>query len=78
MSFRDEEKQKNYLKNYHFITLQLKNPYIKRLNNIYILHELPIYDELSVARALEEPLEDSKDPSIQLTISKPSIKDFFC
>ena len=73
-----KEKQKSCLKNYHFITLQLKNPYIERLNNIYILHELPIYNKLSVARALEEPLEDSKDPSIQLTISKPSIKDLFC
>ena len=52
-----------------------------------MLHELPFYDELNVvktskafkghARSYSIEIIDSKDPSVQLTISKPSIKDLF-
>ena len=70
-----------------FYKTPIEKPYIKCLNNIDMLHELPFYDELNVvktskafkghARSYSIEIIDSKDPSVQLTISKPSIKDLF-
>ena len=50
-------------------------------------HELPFYHELSIeklskaftkyVRSYRIELTDSKDPSVQLTASKSSIKDLF-
>ena len=64
-----------------------RKPYTKRLNYIHMLCELPFYNELSIvttskafkgyARSQSIEILDSKDPSVQLTISKPNIKDFF-
>ena len=52
-----------------------------------MLHELPFFDELNIvktskafkryARSYSVEIIDSKDPSVQLTISKPSIEDSF-
>ena len=70
-----------------FYNALIEKPYIKRLNNIDTLHELPFYNELNsvktskafegYARSYSTEILDSKDPSVQLTISKPSIKDLF-
>ena len=76
------------LKELPFYNASIEKRYIKRLNNIYVLHELPFYNELSIvktSRAFKEYARsysieiiiDSKDSSIQLTFSTPSIKDLF-
>ena len=64
----------------------IEKPYIKRLNNIDMLRELPFYNELSIvktskafkryARSYSIEITDSKDPSVQLAISKSSIITF--
>ena len=70
-----KKKQKDCLKN---ITL---------LNNIDLLSELSFYNELSIVKTSKAckrytrnygiEILDSKEPSVQLSISKPSIKDLF-
>ena len=76
------------LKELPFYNASIEKTYIKRLNNIYVLHELPFYNELSIvktSRAFKEYARgysieiiiDSKDSSIQLTFSTPSVKDLF-
>ena len=54
---------------------------------MYLLHELPFYDELNTVKASKTfkrcarsygiEIIDSKNPSVQLRISKPSIRDLF-
>ena len=63
----------------------IEKPYIKRLNNIYILCQLPFYNEFGIvkiskafkgyARSYNFERIDSNDPSVQFTISKSSIED---
>ena len=60
----------------------LKKLYIKRLNNIDMLGELLFYDKLNILktskafkryeRSYSVEIINFKDPSVQLTISKPS------
>ena len=64
----------------------MEKPCIKGLNSIDMLSELPFYHELNTGkisktfkeyvRSYSIEIIDSQDPSVQLTISKPSIKDF--
>ena len=70
-----------------FNKLLIKKPHTNRVNNIYLLHELPFYDELSVAkipeafkryaRSYKIKIIDSKDPLAQLEASKSSTEDLF-
>ena len=65
----------------------IEKPKIKHLLNIELLHELPLYDELSVvalskafkryARSYKVEVIDSKDPLAQLEAIKSSIEDLF-
>ena len=70
-----------------FYNILIEKPEIKKLSNIELLHELPFYDELSIAevssafkryaRSYKVEIFDRKDPLIQLEASKSSIKDLF-
>ena len=70
-----------------FYNASTEKPYIKRLNNIDMLSELPIYNELNIvrtskafkgyARSYNIEIINSKDPSVQLSISNPRIKELF-
>ena len=70
-----------------FFNVLIEKPFSKRLNNIGMLCELPFYDELNIvktskafkgyARSYSIEIIDPKDPWVQLTISKPSIKVLF-
>ena len=87
MSFWDEKEAKRLFKELLFYDTLIENSYIKRLNNIDMLREFPFYNELNFvkiskafkgyARSCNIEITDSKDPSVQLTISKPSIDDLF-
>ena len=88
MSFGVKKKQKNYFKYFLFIMFSLKNKTkIKHLSNIELLHEIPVYDELSVveiskafkryARSYKVEVIDSKDLLAQLESSKSSIENSF-
>ena len=78
MSFWDEKEVKNCFQELPFYNVPMEKPYIKRLNNIDLLHELPFYNELVIvktsktfkgyARSYNNEIIDSKDPSVQLTI----------
>ena len=69
---------------------QLKNQNVKRLNNAYMLHELPFYDKLNTIKTAKafkrykriysiEIIKDRdgnmNDPLAQLEVNKPVIKD---
>ena len=81
------KKAKRLFKELPLYKALIEKRYIKRLDNIDMLHELPIYDELSIIKtwklfkryAISYSIEIivSKKPSVQLTVSKPSIKDLF-
>ena len=70
-----------------FYNVLIEKPKIKHLSNIELLHELPLYDELSIlkiskafrayARSYKAELIKPKDPLIQLEASKSSIKYLF-
>ena len=69
-----------------FSNALIKNPYIKHFDNIDMLREIPFHKERSAktliafkkyARSYRIEIVDSKDPSYQLTISKPGIKTLF-
>ena len=87
MSFGDEKEAKIFLKELRFYNALTKKPYIKRLNNVAILRELPFYDELNIVeiskifkgyvRIYSIEIIDSKDPSVQLRTSKPIIEVLF-
>ena len=87
MSFGDEKEAKIFFKELRFYNALTKKPYIKRLNNVAILRELPFYDELNIVeiskifkgyvRTYSIEIIDSKDPSVQLEISKPIIEVLF-
>ena len=65
----------------------IEKPRIKHLKNIYLLHEIPFYDGLSIlkiseafqryTRSCKIEIIDSKDPLVWLEASKSSIKDLF-
>ena len=83
MSFWDEAER--LFKELPFYNASIEKPYIKGLNNIELLRELPFYGFSIVetskvfrgyARSHSIEIIDPKDPSVQLTISKPSIEDF--
>ena len=84
MVFGMKKKQKIYFKHYNG---SIEKSEINKLSNIELLHELPLYDELSItkvskafkryARSYKAEIVDHKDPLIQLEASKPSIKDLF-
>ena len=87
MSFGDEKEAKIFFKELRFYNALTKKPYIKRLNNVAILRELPFYDELNIVeiskifkgyvRTYSIEIIDSKDPSGQLETSKPIIEVLF-
>ena len=77
----------DYFKEPPFYNKHIKKPKIKRLENIDLLSELPLYEELNVlktshafrgyAMSYKDELVEKKDPIKQLEVSKSSIKDFF-
>ena len=87
MSFCDEKEAKRLFQKLPFYNTLIEKPRIKLLKNIYLLHELPCYGELSIAkiskafkryaRSYKIEIIDLKDPLAQLEASKPSIKDLF-
>ena len=48
MNFLDEKKAKVLFLKLPFYNVLIKNPNIKHLSNIDLLHEIPFYDQLSV------------------------------
>ena len=50
MSFWDENEAKTLFKKLPFYKTSIGKPYIKRLNNIDMLSELPFYDELNIVK----------------------------
>ena len=50
MSFRDEKEAKRLFEELPFYNPSIKKSYIKRLNNIDMLRELPFYDELIILK----------------------------
>ena len=66
-----------------FYNVLIEKPKIKHLSNIELLHELPLYDELSVeeisrafrryARSYKVEIIDTKDHLAQLEASKSNI-----
>ena len=88
--FRMKKKQKILFQKLPFYNVLIEKPLIKHLKKIYLLHELPFYDELDIveishfyiafkryARIYKIEIIDSKDPLVQLEASKSNIKDLF-
>ena len=77
----------DYFKELPFYNKHIEKPKIKRLKNIYLLSELPFYEELCVMRldhafrgysnSFKVEIIERKDPINQLEASKSSIKDLF-
>ena len=75
------------LKILFFYNILSEKPGIKILSTAELLYELPFYDSLSIkeiskafwryAKSFSIEIIDSKDPLIQLSASKSSIKDLF-
>ena len=84
MRFWDEKEAKRLFKEFPFYNASIEKPYIKPLNNIDILHQLPFYNELNIVktpkafkgyeRSYSIEIIDSKDLSVQLKISKQVLK----
>ena len=84
--FWNEKQAKELFQILPFYVL-VEKPKIKHLSNIKLLHELPFYDELSVAeisrafkryaRNYKVKIIGSKYPLVQLEASKSSIEDLF-
>ena len=87
MSFWDEKEAKRLFQKLPFHNVSNEKTKIKHLSNIYLLHELPFYDELRVveiskafkgyAKSYKIEILDLNDPLAQLEASKSSIEDFF-
>ena len=83
----NEREAKRLFEELPFYNPSIEKPYIKCLNNIDMLGELTFYKELSIAKTLKVfrryarshgiEIINSKDPSVQLTISKQSMEDLF-
>ena len=77
----------DYFKELPFCNKHIEKPKIKRLKNVDLLLELPLYQELNViktnhafrgyATSCQVKLSEKKDPIKQLERSKSSIKDLF-
>ena len=84
MSFWDAKKLFQILPFYNTF---IEKPEIKKLSNIKLLQDPPVYDELNVvkssnafsgyARNYKVEIFDHKDPLVQLQASKASIEDLF-
>ena len=71
----------------HFYNTFIGKPEIKKLSNIKLLQEPPLYNKLNVvkssnaftgyARSYKEEIVDRKDLLVQLQASKSSIEDLF-
>ena len=87
-----KKKQKDCLKNNHFVMFQLKKTKFKKLNNVDTLSKLPFYDKLNIiktaktlktyAKSYSFEIIKDKDGSmnnllVQLETSKPVIKNSF-
>ena len=78
---------KDLLKIHPLYNIFFDAPKVKKLANVELLNELPLYDRLSIkeiskafkryAKSFSIEIIDSKDPLVQLTASKLSIKDLF-
>ena len=87
MSFCEKEVAKKLFKERPFYNTSINKPYIKGLNNMDLLHGPPFYNELNIVetskafrgyrRSYKIEIIESKDPSVQLTISKSCIVGFF-
>ena len=85
--FWNEKEAKKIFQILPFYNVLIEKPEIKKLSNVELLHELPFYDELSIAeasqafkryaRSYKAEMIDTKDPLVQLESSKSSIKDWF-
>ena len=85
--FWNEKEANNLFQILPFYDVLIEKPEIKKLSNIELLHELLFYDELSIrevskafkgyAKSYKVEIVDHKDPSVQLEVSKSSIKDLF-
>ena len=87
MRFCDENEAKRLFQKLPYYNALIEKPRIKHLKNIYLLHEIPFYDGLSIlkiseafqryTRSCKIEIIDSKDPLVWLEASKSSIKDLF-
>ena len=85
--FLNEKQAKELFQTLPFYNVLLEKSKNKHLSNIELLHELPFYDELSVAeiskafkryaRSYKVEIIDSKDSLVHLEASKSSIEDLF-
>ena len=81
--FWNEKEVKTLFQILPFYNVLIEKPEIKKLSNIELLHELPFYDELSIAKVSNafkiyaREIIDFKDPLVQLEASKSSFKDLF-
>ena len=80
----NEKEAKNLFQTLPFYNVLIGKPEIKKLSNVELLHELPLYDELSITEISKHlkgmqgvKIVDHKDPLAQLETSKSSIKDLF-
>ena len=86
LCFWDEKGLNRLFQELSFSKNLIEQPRIKRLKNIDLLHELPLYNDLNIekiskvligyARSYTE-ITDLKDPLIQLEATKSSIKYLF-
>ena len=77
----------NYFKELPFYNKHMEQRKIKRLKNIDLLSELPIYEELNVIKTIlafrrctisyKVEIVGKKNTIKQLEVSKPNIKDLF-
>ena len=87
MSFWNDKEAKRLFQILPCYNTFIQKPRIKHLKSIDLLHKLPFYDELSIAkisqafkrfaRTYKIEIIDSKDSLAQLEASKSSIKDWF-
>ena len=72
MSFCNEEKRKKLFQELPIYNALIEKPYIKRLNNIDLLHKPPFYNELSIKKYLEHL------KGMQEVIEKIDLKANYC
>ena len=85
--FGIKKEAKRSLKKLSFYKTLIQKPWTWSFNNIDMLYELLFYDELNIVKrsqafkgyacSYSDEIIDSRDPSVPLTISRPSIKDLF-
>ena len=87
MSFWNDKEAKRLFQILPCYNTFTQKPRIKHLKSIDLLHKLPFYDKLNIAkisqafkrfaRTYKIEIIDSKNSLAQLEASKSSIKDFF-